>query len=62
LILALELTVPAKPIVDRCLQRGLLVLTAGDQVLRFVPPLIIGEPEVDEALAILDQVLAQQPR
>ncbi len=62
LILALELTVPAKPIVDRCLQRGLLVLTAGDQVLRLVPPLIIGEPEVDEALAILEQVLAEHPR
>jgi len=62
LILALELTTPAKPIVDRCLHRGLLILTAGDQVLRFVPPLIIGEAEVDEALTILDQVLAEQPR
>ncbi len=62
LILALELTMPAKPIVDRCLQRGLLILTAGDQVLRFVPPLIIGEPEVDEVLTILDQVLAERPR
>jgi len=62
LILALELAVPAKPIVDRCLQLGLLILTAGDQVLRFVPPLIIGEAEVDEALGILDQALAEQPR
>jgi acetylornithine/succinyldiaminopimelate/putrescine aminotransferase len=62
LILALELTRPAKPIVDRCLQRGLLILTAGDQVLRFVPPLIIGEPEVDEALSIVDTVLAQESR
>jgi len=62
LILALELAVPAKPIVDRCLQLGLLILTAGDQVLRFVPPLIIGEAEVDEALSILDQALAEQPR
>ena len=62
LILALELAAPAKPIVDRCLQLGLLILTAGDQVLRFVPPLIIGEAEVDEALGILDQALAEQPR
>ena len=62
LILALELAVPAKPIVDRCLQLGLLILTAGDQILRFVPPLIIGETEVDEALSILDQALAEQPR
>ncbi len=60
LMLALELTVPAKPIVDRCLQRGLLILIAGDQVLRFVPPLIIGEAEVDEAMRILDLVLAEK--
>jgi acetylornithine aminotransferase/acetylornithine/N-succinyldiaminopimelate aminotransferase len=62
LFLALELTVPAKPIVDLCLQRGLLILTAGDQVLRLVPPLIIGEAEVDEAINILDRVLGEQPR
>ena len=62
LILALELAVPANPIVDRCLELGLLILTAGDQILRFVPPLIIGEAEVDEALSILDQALAEQPR
>lgn len=60
LMLALELTVPAKPIVERCLQRGLLILIAGDQVLRFVPPLIIGEPEVDEAMRVLDLVLAEK--
>lgn len=60
LMLALELTVPARPIVERCLERGLLILTAGDQILRFVPPLIIGEPEVDEAIRILDLVLAEQ--
>jgi acetylornithine/succinyldiaminopimelate/putrescine aminotransferase len=62
LMLALELSVPAKPIVNRCLERGLLILIAGDQVLRFVPPLIIGEAEVDEAIQILDLVLAEEPR
>ncbi|MBI2883073.1 MAG: aspartate aminotransferase family protein [Candidatus Methylomirabilis oxyfera] len=62
LMLALELSVPAKPIVNRCLERGLLILIAGDQVLRFVPPLIIGEAEVDEAIHILDLTLAEEPR
>ncbi|WP_337288226.1 aspartate aminotransferase family protein [Candidatus Methylomirabilis sp.] len=60
LMLAMELSVPAKPIVARCLERGLLILIAGDQVLRFVPPLIIGEAEVDEAIQILDLVLAEK--
>lgn len=62
LMLALELTIPARPIVERCLERGLLILVAGDQVLRFVPPLIIGEPEADEAIGILDPVLAEYVR
>lgn len=60
LMLALELTMPARPIVERCLERSLLILVAGDQVLRFVPPLIIDEPEVDEAIRILDLVLAEE--
>lgn len=59
LMLALELTMPARPIVERCLDRGLLILVAGDQVLRFVPPLIISEAEADEAIGILDPVLAE---
>jgi acetylornithine/succinyldiaminopimelate/putrescine aminotransferase len=62
LMLGVELTVPAKPIVNRCLERGLLILSAGDQVLRLVPPLIIGETEVDEALTTLERALAEQPR
>jgi acetylornithine/N-succinyldiaminopimelate aminotransferase len=33
---------------------GLLAVAAGDNVLRLVPPLIIGEAECDEALAMLD--------
>jgi 4-aminobutyrate aminotransferase-like enzyme len=37
----------------------MLVLTAGPgpDVLRLLPPLVVGEDEVDEALAILDAVL-----
>src|SRR5574337_84629 len=60
LMLALGLTIPARPIVERCLERGLLILGAGDQVLRFVPPLIVGESDVDEAMRILDQALVEQ--
>jgi acetylornithine/N-succinyldiaminopimelate aminotransferase len=35
---------------------GLLCLTAGDNVLRILPPLIVGEREIDEALEIMNQV------
>ena len=37
-------------------EAGLLVVGAGDNVVRLLPPLIIDESHVDEALAILDRV------
>jgi len=57
LILGMEVTVPARGIVAACMERGLLVLTAGDNVVRFVPPLIVTEGEVDQALAIVEAAL-----
>ena len=47
----------AQPLVMACLERGLLVNKLKPNALRFVPPLIIGKKEVDEALAILDKAL-----
>ena len=41
-----------------CLKQGLLVNRVKPNVLRFMPPLIISKSEVDEALGILDKVLA----
>ncbi|MGH3135231.1 MAG: aspartate aminotransferase family protein [Gaiellaceae bacterium] len=43
----------ASEIVEACRERGLLVLTAGDDVVRLAPPLTIGDEDVDEALAIM---------
>jgi predicted acetylornithine/succinylornithine family transaminase len=57
LLLGMEVSVPARNIVSACMARGLLVLTAGDNVVRFVPPLIITEADVDRAVAVLDEVL-----
>jgi predicted acetylornithine/succinylornithine family transaminase len=47
------------PVVARARASGLLVSTAGTNVVRFVPPLIATRAEVDEALAILDAALAE---
>jgi acetylornithine/N-succinyldiaminopimelate aminotransferase len=57
LLLGVELDRPAAAVVDECRARGLLVLSAGESVLRLTPPLTIGEPEVDEALTILAAAL-----
>lgn len=59
LLIGIELAADAKGIVAKCRERGLLILTAGDNVLRLVPPLILGEAEADEGLAILEGVLAE---
>jgi acetylornithine/succinyldiaminopimelate/putrescine aminotransferase len=59
LLIGIEVRGDAKGIVARCMDRGLLVLTAGDDVLRLVPPLILSEAEADEGLAILEKVLAE---
>jgi predicted acetylornithine/succinylornithine family transaminase len=47
----------AQELVMACLERGLLVNKLKSNALRFVPPLIIGKKEVDEALGILGGVL-----
>ncbi len=47
----------AQSLVMSCLERGLLVNKLKSNALRFVPPLIIGKEEVDQALGILDKAL-----
>jgi acetylornithine/N-succinyldiaminopimelate aminotransferase len=48
----------AHSVVMACLDRGLLVNQLKPNALRFMPPLIIGNEEVDEALGILDKALS----
>ncbi len=43
-------------------ERGVLASQAGDRVVRFVPPLIVTDAEIDEGLGVLDKVLADAPR
>ena len=57
LLLAAALDREAAPVVDACREHGLLVLTAGADVLRLLPPLVVEESEVDEALGVLATVL-----
>jgi len=45
-------------IVNALFQRGLLANFAGNAVLRFIPPLIVTEAEIDEMRTILDSVLS----
>ena len=60
LLLGVEMARPAAPVVTACREAGLLILTAGDTVLRLAPPLIVDEATCDRALAILGAALAAQ--
>ena len=48
-------------IISACHAEGFLALSCGVDSIRFRPPLTISAGEVDEALAIFDQVLAKFP-
>ncbi len=58
LMIGIETDRPAREIAEKCLQRGLIVLTAHNKV-RLLPPLNITKSEMDEALGILKEVISQ---
>lgn len=59
LLLGLK-SVPANgTVIERLRANGMLAVAAGDNVVRLLPPLVIGEAEVDDALAILDRTAGE---
>jgi predicted acetylornithine/succinylornithine family transaminase len=59
LMLGMELTVPGKQIVLDAIGEGLLINCTHDTVLRFLPPYIATEKEVDQAVKILGKLLSK---
>ncbi len=57
LMIATVLSIEAGDIVNKCLQKGLLINSTGGKTLRFVPSLIITNQDVDHAINILDEVM-----
>ena len=57
LMLAIEFRKDVYEIIQKAMDRGLLILNAGRNVLRFLPPLIITKKEIDQAINILDSIL-----
>ena len=49
----------AKRVMEYCFRNGLLVIIAGRNTLRFIPPLNISEEEMDEGLDILEEGIAE---
>jgi acetylornithine/N-succinyldiaminopimelate aminotransferase len=62
LMIGLELSVEVGPIIEAGYAHGLLMVNAGPNVIRFVPPLTIGKAEVDDLLGKLETLLVEAVR
>lgn len=60
LMQGLVLDGPAAPVIASAMEDGLILINAGPNILRFVPPLVITAGEVDEMAKILDRCLAKE--
>lgn len=58
LMAGVELNVPGKPVVDKCIELGLLINCTHDKVLRLMPALNITKKEIDKAMGILESAVS----
>ena len=56
LLLGLEVTCGNAEIVKRAMEKGLVLLTAGADVVRLAPPLVMKKEQMDAGIAVLDEV------
>lgn len=59
-LIGIELDSVAEPVVTELRNQGLLILTAGPNILRILPPLTVSYAEIDQAISILKSVLEKQ--
>jgi acetylornithine/LysW-gamma-L-lysine aminotransferase len=58
LMIGIELKEKAGPYVQALMEKGVIVLLAGANVIRLLPPLVISKEEIDQALKVLQEVLS----
>lgn len=57
LMRGLELSEPVGPYITKALEKGVIFMSAGVNVIRFIPPLVIGKEDIDEMIAVLEEIL-----
>jgi len=62
LMLGMELRFDVYNILLGCMDRGVLVLDAGRNVVRFLPPLVIEKEQIDRVVEVLDEVMEKENR
>lgn len=58
MMLGIETTKDLSQVLDEAKKKGLILLTAGSDVIRLLPPLTISRSEIDSALEVLEAVLS----
>jgi len=56
LLIGLDLTCDGAPVVKACMERGFLINCTQEHILRFIPPLIVKEEDIDSLVSCLDRV------
>ena len=59
LMQGIVVTVKPADIINKALEKGLILFAAGSDVVRFVPPLVITEADVDEMISKLSEALSE---
>jgi LysW-gamma-L-lysine/LysW-L-ornithine aminotransferase len=62
LMLGMEMRFDVYNILVGCMERGVLVLDAGRNVVRFLPPLVIEKEQIDKVVKVLDSVMEKENR
>ena len=57
LMRGLELKEPVGPYISKALEEGVIFMSAGTHVIRFIPPLVIEKKHVDEMISVLERIL-----
>ncbi|MCK5507922.1 MAG: aspartate aminotransferase family protein [Desulfobacterales bacterium] len=58
LLLAMKIKIDGNKIVKACMDKGFLINCIQGNILRFIPPLIIGKEEIDSLMACLDELFS----
>ncbi|AGK97935.1 aspartate aminotransferase family protein [Clostridium pasteurianum] len=59
LLIGIQLSIDTKSIINKCFEKGLLLITAGADVVRILPPLNVEKKDIDDAFEILEEVFKE---
>jgi acetylornithine/LysW-gamma-L-lysine aminotransferase len=62
LMLGMELRYDVRNIILKTMDKGVLILDAGRNVLRFLPPLVIEKEQIDKTIFVLDEVIGEEEK